>query len=83
MDAAAEVDHVDDRAGDARRLDVEALDRDLLVDEVGDVININGETLQPAPHTLDSHWKSVTTGVFRLEKRLFIILHVAAVLKLS
>lgn len=55
----------------------------LLVDEVGDVININGETLQPVPHTLDAHWKSVTKGVFRLEKRLFIILNVAAVLKLS
>src|SRR3990172_8900847 len=55
----------------------------LLVDEVGDVININGETLQPVPHTLDAHWKYVTNGVFRLEKRLFIILNVAAVLKLS
>jgi purine-binding chemotaxis protein CheW len=54
----------------------------LLVDEVGDVININGETLQPVPHTSIAT-APVTTGVFRLEKRLFIILHVAAVLKLS
>ena len=55
----------------------------LLVDEVGDVINVSGETLEPVPHTLDHHWKSVTRGVFRLEQRLFIILDVASVLKIN
>lgn len=54
----------------------------LLVDEVGDVINVSGERLEPVPHTLDAHWKSVTRGVFRLDQRLFIVLDVAAVLKL-
>lgn len=52
----------------------------LLVDEVGDVINVLGEGLQPAPATLDAHWKNVTAGVFRLEGRLFVILNVASVL---
>lgn len=55
----------------------------LLVDEVGDVIDIAGEPFEPVPHTLDSRWKSVTLGVFRLEARLFIILNVPAILKLS
>ena len=55
----------------------------LLVDEVGDVINVSGERLEPVPHTLDHHWKSVTRGVFRLDRRLFVILDVAAVLKLN
>jgi len=55
----------------------------LLVDEVGDVINVGGETLQPAPQTLDAHWKSVTVGVFRLERQLFVILNVAALLSLK
>ena len=55
----------------------------LLVDEVGDVINVAGETLEPVPHTLDSHWKSVTNGVFRLKDQLFIILNVPAILKFS
>ena len=53
----------------------------LLVDEVGDVINVSGETLEPVPHTSDAHWKSVTSGVFLLEKRLFVILNVDANLK--
>jgi purine-binding chemotaxis protein CheW len=53
----------------------------LLVDEVGDVINVSGETLEPVPHTLDPQWKAVTHGVFRLEEQLFIILNTAAVLR--
>ena len=52
----------------------------LLVDDVGDVINVSGEVLQPAPATLDAHWKSVTSGVFRLEGRLFVILNVSSLL---
>lgn len=55
----------------------------LLVDEVGDVINVSGETLQAPPHTLDGHWKNVTQGVFRLERRLFIILNVATLLNFN
>ena len=50
----------------------------LLVDDVGDVINVGGETLLPAPHTLDSAWKKVVSGVFRLDERLFVILNVGA-----
>lgn len=52
----------------------------LLVDEVGDVINIAGDVMQPPPVTLDAHWKSVTAGVFRLEGRLFVILNTATLL---
>ena len=52
----------------------------LLVDEVGDVINVPAETMEPVPHTLEAHWKTVTQGIFRLEKRLFIILNVEAIL---
>ena len=48
----------------------------LLVDEVGDVINVSGETLQPPPRTLDTRWKNVTSGVYRLEQRLFVIVNV-------
>jgi purine-binding chemotaxis protein CheW len=52
----------------------------LLVDEVGDVINVSRDLLQPPPHTLDLHWKEVTSGVFRLEDRLFVILDEASLL---
>jgi len=55
----------------------------LLVDEVGDVINVSTETMDPVPHTLDDRWKQVTTGVFQLEDRLFVILNVEAILKFT
>ena len=55
----------------------------LLVDEVGDVINVSTETMEPVPHTLDERWKQVTTGVFQLEDRLFVILNVEAILKFT
>ncbi len=52
----------------------------LLVDEVGDVIDVPSETLEPVPQTLDDCWKKVTMGVFQLEERLLIILNVEAIL---
>jgi len=55
----------------------------LLVDEVGDVISVEGDAFDPTPHTLDPHWKSLMTGVFRLDGRLFVILNVACVVKLD
>ncbi len=53
-----------------------------LVDEVGDVINVNDEEMQPTPTTLDPEWKAVTDGVFRLDGRLFLVINVAAILDL-
>jgi purine-binding chemotaxis protein CheW len=55
----------------------------LLVDEVGDVINVSGDVLQPPPATLDEQWKKFTSGVFRLENRLFVILNSATLLNFS
>ena len=52
----------------------------LLVDEVGDVINVSGETLQPPPRTLDAQWKNITSGVYRLEQQLFVIVNVSQLL---
>ena len=52
----------------------------LRVDDVGDVINVSGVALESPPSTLDAHWKTVTTGVFRLEEQLFVILNVGSLL---
>ena len=52
----------------------------LLVDEVGDVINVSGRSMEPVPRTLDPHWRSVTIGVFQLEEGLFVILDVGTIL---
>lgn len=75
---------LDPRAADQPSMNVVVRLQDesysLLVDEVGDVINVSSETMQPPPQTLDAHWKSLISGIFRLEERLFIILNVPALL---
>lgn len=55
----------------------------LLVDQVEDVIGVASDGIGPVPPTLDSRWKSVTTGVCQLEDRLLIILNVEAALNLG
>lgn len=55
----------------------------LLVDEVGDVINVSNQTMDPVPATLESTWRGVTNGVYRLEGRLFVVVNVGAILNLA
>jgi len=52
----------------------------LLVDEVGDVIDVSSLRREPMPPTLNALWKRVTTGVFRLEKQLLVVIDVASIL---
>ena len=55
----------------------------ILVDEVGDVIDVPSNAVGQVPRTLDEHWKAVTEGVVRLEERLFIVLNIEAILTLG
>lgn len=55
----------------------------LLVDEVGDVIDVAGMALVPPPPTLKQSWRQVITGVIPLEDELMIVLDVAAILVLD
>lgn len=55
----------------------------LLVDEVGDVITVDGLRAEPPPRTLDSSWRALVSGVYRLDGRLFVILNLASVLCLD
>lgn len=55
----------------------------LLVDAVGDVIDVGGQQPDAPPPTLDAQWKDVTSGVYRLEDRLVVVVSVEAILDLS
>ncbi len=55
----------------------------LLVDDVGDVITVDGLRSEPPPRTLDARWRALVQGVFRLEQGLFVILDLVAVLSLD
>ncbi len=52
----------------------------LLIDKVGDVLNLNKNDFDSVPTTLDTVWKDVATGIYRLENNLLIVLDVAKLL---
>lgn len=52
----------------------------LLIDEVGDVLRLDPEALEPIPSNLDVQWSAVSRGVYRLDGNLLIVLDVDRVL---
>lgn len=44
----------------------------LLIDEVGEVLNLNEDNLEPNPGTLDDRWKTLSEGIFQLEDHLLL-----------
>lgn len=45
-----------------------------IVDSVGEVITIDEHFLEKKPSTLDERWRQYTTGVFRYENHLLVVL---------
>lgn len=52
----------------------------LLIDEVGEVMKLLAAQQEPVPVNLDSRWRRVAAGVYRLEEDLMIILDIDRVL---
>lgn len=46
----------------------------LLVDRVGDVLEIDSNAFEPAPDTLNAAYRSLIRGAYKLEKRLLLAL---------
>lgn len=55
----------------------------LLVDDVGDVIGLSPGEYEDNPSTLDNLWREFSVGVYRLEKRLMVVLDVERLLDLK
>ena len=55
----------------------------LLVDDVGDVLWLGGDTFEATPVTLSPCWRSVCSGLYRLETELLLVLDIEKVLTLS
>jgi purine-binding chemotaxis protein CheW len=55
----------------------------LLIDHVGEVMKLSAAQQEPVPVNLDSHWKRVAAGVYRLEEDLLIILDIDRVLEVQ
>lgn len=52
----------------------------LLIDEVGEVMKLPAAQQETVPVNLDSRWRRVAAGVYRLEEHLMIILDIDRVL---
>jgi purine-binding chemotaxis protein CheW len=51
----------------------------LLVDDIGDVIEVDEETFEPSPETLPERLRSVILGVHKLDRRLMHVLATAQI----
>lgn len=52
----------------------------LLVDEVGEVVDVGKTRMDPVPHSLAATRRGVLQGVLRLEDALLVVLEVSAIL---
>jgi purine-binding chemotaxis protein CheW len=55
----------------------------LVVDEIMDVIDVEKETYEPTPETLEEKIKKFIGGVYKLEKKLLILLDLEKVLNIE
>lgn len=55
----------------------------LLVDEIDDVVEAQGEQFEPAPETVQSRVDGLVTGVYKLPKHLLLILDVERTVSLA
>lgn len=52
----------------------------LIVDSIGEVLNLYDDECEKSPATLDKSWRSAANGVFQLEKELLVVLDVKKML---
>jgi purine-binding chemotaxis protein CheW len=52
----------------------------LLIDEVGEVLALDAERLEPNPPTLKPSWREVSSGIYRLDGQLMVVLEVERLL---
>ncbi len=55
----------------------------LVIDQVGEVLNLPSERFEATPANLDSRWRDVSAGVFRLDESLLVVLEIDCVLNIN
>lgn len=55
----------------------------LVIDSVGEVLNLPQDRLEPNPVNLDKRWVGISGGVYRLDGQLLVVLDVDRVLALG
>ncbi len=52
----------------------------LLVDRIGDIVQVSEELRKPVPSTLSSNWRSICSGIYLVENALLLQLNTASLL---
>jgi len=52
----------------------------LIVDSVGEVLNLEANTYERSPATLDALWKELSSGIYCLDEKLMVVLDVSKLL---
>lgn len=55
----------------------------LLVDTIGDIVNLSADRFEKTPSTLDPVWRKYADGVFRLDDRLMVVLDIEHLLDIT
>ncbi len=55
----------------------------LIVDSVGEVLSLSSEDFERNPATLDIRWREVSTGIYRLNNQLMVVLDVSRLLNFA
>ena len=55
----------------------------LIIDEVGEVLRLSLDSFEANPANLDPRWASVSSGIYRLENELLVVLDVDRVLEIN
>ncbi|MEI6556853.1 MAG: chemotaxis protein CheW [Rhodospirillaceae bacterium] len=55
----------------------------LIVDSVGEVLSLSTDDFERNPATLDARWREVSTGIYRLNNQLMVVLDVSRLLNFA
>jgi purine-binding chemotaxis protein CheW len=55
----------------------------LLVDQIGDVVEVSQDTFEPAPDTMRSSMRALITGAYKLERKLLLALDPNAAIRID
>ena len=53
----------------------------LLIDQVGEVLNLPADRFEQNPASLDDRWREISAGVYRLDDRLLVVMDVDRLLE--
>ncbi len=55
----------------------------LIIDSVGEVLELSSEKLKRVPATLDASWSRFSTGIYRLDDGLLLVLDIDSILEIE